>query len=241
MTRITLEEPKAAGYPVVKRTALGQTFNGAVLQAESRDRLKRSDDGTMVPIVKPNGKHSQELVVTCLTMPGTTAPAGLGDTESVPEPGDIVRLILKGKAFGDWIEAKRTLPNGILGVGDVVTQTTTVAQVYDAQGNASGPEVTDQKAVDQAKLKGRSVGIYGPLTLAVNTDDVWQEKAVSVYRSMQERIPVEDEPGLGGSGTASATVTPSNGESLPKGMTPEVWAGLSDDVKAALKEAAAPA
>ena len=61
----------------------------------------------MAPIVKPNGKHAQELVVTCLTLPNTTSPAGLGDDESVPEPGTIVRLILKGKAFGDWIEAKK--------------------------------------------------------------------------------------------------------------------------------------
>ena len=144
MTRITLEDPQTARPPVVKRTAIGQTFNGAVLKVEPRDRLKPGDDGTMQPIVKPNGKHAQELVVTCLTMPGTTSPAGLGDDESVPEPGTIVRLILKGKAFGDWIEAKRSLPGGSIAVGDVVTQTTTVAQVYDASGNASGPEISVQ-------------------------------------------------------------------------------------------------
>lgn len=185
MTRIVLEEARTAGFPVVKRTAIGQVFNGAVLKAESRDRLKRSDDGTMVPIIKPNGNHAQELVVTCLTLPGTTAPVGLGDMEEVPEPGQIVRLILKGKSFGDWIEAKRALPNGTLGVGDVVTQTTTVAQVYDAQGNASGPEVTNQDAVVQAKMKGRSVGIYGPLTLDTpEANSEWTEKAVTAYRTM---------------------------------------------------------
>ncbi|MGE2714215.1 hypothetical protein ACQI4L_09170 [Mycolicibacterium litorale] len=185
MTRITLEEPRAAGYPVVKRTALGQTFNGAVLKAEARDRLKRGDDGSMQPIVKSNGKHAQELVVTCLTLPGTTAPVGLGDDEKVPAAGDIVRLILKGKAFGDWIEAKRSLPNGTVAVGDVVTQTTSVAQVYDAQGNASGGEITDQAAVDQARGRGRSVGIYGPLSLRAPKDgSEWAEKAVAAYRSL---------------------------------------------------------
>lgn len=190
MTRIILEEPRAAGYPVVKRTEIGQTFIGAVLKAEQRDRLKRGDDGTMVPIIKPNGKHSQEMVVTCLTMPGTTAPAGLGDTENVPEPGDIVRLILKGKAFGDWIEGKRALPGGTLGVGDVVTQTTAVAQVYDAQGNPSGPEITRQADVTAARAKGRSVGIYGPLTLAAaESGSEWLAKAVDTYRTLA--TPVE--------------------------------------------------
>jgi hypothetical protein len=184
MTRINLEEPRAAGYPVVKRTALGQTFNGAVIKAESRDRLKRGDDGSMTPIVKPNGNHAQEMVVTCLTLPETTAPAGLGDTEEIPAPGTIVRLILKGKAFGDWIEAKRSLPSGTIAVGDVVTQTTTVAQAYDAQGNASGGEITDQSVVEQARQKGRSVGIYGPLKVRPPKDgSEWTEKAITAYRA----------------------------------------------------------
>jgi len=184
--RITIEEPRAAGYPVVKRTALGQRFNGAVLKSESRDRLKRADDGSMQPIIKPNGKNAQEMVVTCMTLPGTTSLAGIGDDESVPQPGDIVRLILKGKSFGDWIDAKKGLPDGSVAVGDVVSQTTTVAQVYDAQGNASGPETTDQSVVDQARAKGRSVGIYGPLTLRVpdTREEEWTAKAVAAYRSL---------------------------------------------------------
>lgn len=196
MTRISLEEPRAAGSPVVKRTALGQKFVGAVVEAKSRDRLKRGPDGSMTPIVKPNGKHSQELVVTCVTMPGTTAPAGLGEDESVPEPGDIVRLILKGKAFGDWIEAKRDLPGKSLAVGDIVTTTTELAQVYDAQGNTSGGEIRDQALIDQARSRGRSVGIYGPLTLnAADSTSEWVAKAVAAYKAMQQPIPAETPAG----------------------------------------------
>lgn len=192
MTRITLEEPRTPGYPVVKRTSIGETFNGAVIKAESRDRLKRANDGSMQPIVKPNGKHAQELVVTCITLPNTTAPAGIGEDQYIPDPGTIVRLILKGKAFGDWIEAKRQLPNGVISVGDIVTQTTTVAQVYDAQGNPSGGEITDQTAVDQARSRGRSIGIYGPLTLREpKADSEWTDKAVSAYRGTQASIPAE--------------------------------------------------
>jgi hypothetical protein len=189
--RITIEEPRAAGYPVVKRTAIGQQFNGAVLKSESRNRLRRADDGSMQPIVKPNGKPAQEMVVTCMTLPGTTALAGLGDDESVPQPGDIVRLILKGKSFGDWIDAKKTLPNGTVAVGDVVCQVTASAQVYDAQGNPSGPEITDQAQVDQARAKGRSVGIYGPLTLRVPSTDLdeWTAKAIAAYRTLNTAEP----------------------------------------------------
>lgn len=205
--RITIEEPRAAGYPVVKRTALGQQFNGAVLKSESRDRLKRAIDGTMAPIVKPNGKHAQEMVVTCLALPGTTAPAGLGDDESIPEPGEIVRLILKGKSFGDWIDAKKSLPDGAVAVGDVVTQATASAQVYDAQGNASGAEITDQALVDQARAKGRSVGIYGPLTLRVPADgSEWTAKAVTAYRALNQAEVPSATPAVSDSWQPASTI-----------------------------------
>src|SRR4029077_4165176 len=98
---INLEEERKAGLPVVKRTALGQTFNGAIVQVAQRDRLKKDDaTGAMTPILKPNGNARQELVVTCLTLPRTTAPVGLKEDEHQPEEGELVRLILKGKAFG---------------------------------------------------------------------------------------------------------------------------------------------
>jgi hypothetical protein len=218
--RIVLEEPRTGGYPVVKRTELGQTFRGAVIKSESRDRLKRGDDGQMYPIVKPNGKHAQEMVVTCLALPGTTAPAGIGEEESVPEPGDIVRLILKGKAFGDWIESKRGLPNGTVAVGDVVSQTTTSAQVYDAQGNASGPEIVNQEAVVQAKMRGRSVGIYGPLTLCIPDDDSeWTDRAVAAYRSLKEDRPPAEV-------TAPAPEYQAGGPQRPSQITEAAWAAM---------------
>ena len=229
--RINLETPRAAGYPVVKRTALGQTFNGAVLKAESRDRLKRADNGLMEPIIKPNGKHAQELVVTCLTLPGTTSPAGLGDTENVPEPGSIVRLILKGKAFGDWIEAKRSLPDGAVAVGDIVQQHTATAQAYDAMGNPSGPEITDQTLVDQARSKGRSVGIYGPLTLDIpKTGSEWTTKAVAAYQTLQQPAPVERYPAEQYDDDVPLTPPPP-----PPGISAEAWASFPPETQAALR------
>lgn len=188
---IQLEEERKPGLPVVKRTAIGQKFNGAVLRVDQRDRLKKDDTtGAMQPIVKANGKARQELVVTCLTLPGTTAPAGLGDNESVPEPETLVRLILKGKAFGDWIEQKAKLGRGIQ-VGDIVTQVTDRAQVYDAQGNPAGGELTDQAAVT-AVPRGKSVGIYGPITLREpKSGSEWVGKAEAAYRTLAEPIPAE--------------------------------------------------
>jgi hypothetical protein len=188
---IPLEDEFKPGLPVVKRTALGQTFHGAVIRVEQRDRLKRDEvSGTMVPVLKAGGKARQELVVTCLTLPGTNAPVGLGDDEHVPEEEDLVRLILKGKAFSDWIQSKAEL-NRPVQVGDIVTQTTDRAQVYDANGNASGPEITNQAALN-AVPRGRSVGIYGPVTLrAAKENSEWVAKAEDAYHALHEPIVAE--------------------------------------------------
>lgn len=234
-SRINLETPRVAGYPVVKRAALGQTFCGAVLKAESRDRQKKGADGVLRPIPKPNGKHAQELVVTCMTLPGTTAPVGLDDYEGIPKPGDIVRLILTGKAFGDWIDAKKQLPGGAVAVGDLVTQTTTVAIVYKDEGETAGPEITDQAMVDQARAKGRTVGIYGPLTLTINPSQESITQAVAAYKALQEAAPVERFPAeqydeaQNIPGPAGPPPPPP-----PPGITPEAWATFSPETRAAL-------
>lgn len=188
---IQLEEERKPSSPVVKRTALGQVFNGAVLKVDQRDRLKKDDaTGKNVPMLKPDGNARQELVVTCMVLPGTTSPAGIGEVESVPEPEAIVRLILKGKAFGDWIEAKNNLGRGIQ-VGDIVTQKTDRAQVYDAQGNVSGPELTTQEQVDNVP-RTRSVGIYGPVTLRpAKEGSPWVDKAETAYHSLRQPILVD--------------------------------------------------
>jgi len=155
---ITLDEPRGPGTPVVKRTALGQTLVGALVKTQQRDVLKDSQ-----PVLKDNGKARQELVVTLLVMPGTTAPAGIGDTVASPDAGDTVRLILRGKSFADWLEAKRGLGRG-LQVGDVVEQTTDHGQVYSASGTVEGPKLTTQAQVD-AVPRSKSLGIYGPLSI----------------------------------------------------------------------------
>lgn len=188
---IQLEDERKPGLPVVKRTAIGQTFYGAVVLVQPRDRQKRDETTNMMtPILKANGKAKQELVVTCLTLPNSDAPVGLGEDEHIAEESELVRLILKGKAFGDWIETKASLGRPVQ-VGDVITQVTDRAQVYDAQGNPSGSEITDQETVNRVP-RGRSVGIYGPVTLrAPKNGSEWIAKAEEAYHSLRTPLVAE--------------------------------------------------
>lgn len=172
--------------PVVKRQRIGEVFVGAVVRVEQRDRMKKIND-EWKPMLKDNGKARQELVVHCLAMPGTTTVAGIGDNVGVPEPGAEVRLILNGKAFSQWIEARKTHRGGEIGVGDVVVQTVDVAQAYDASGSPKGPELTDQEVIDKIP-RGTSVGFYGPLTLAEPTNDEWVTAAEASYHATRELI-----------------------------------------------------
>lgn len=215
---IKLEDERKPGLPVVKRTALGQTFYGAVVVVQQRDRLKRDErTNEMTPVLKANNKPRQELVVTCLTLPNSTAPVGLGEDEHVAEEAELVRLILKGKAFGDWIETKNSLGRPVQ-VGDIVTQTTDRAQVYDAQGNPSGTEITDQGSLN-AVPRGRSVGIYGPVTLRAPKDgSEWIAKAEDAYHSLRSPVSAEADyqsPPDGGGYPPTAAPTYDDSDSEP--------------------------
>jgi hypothetical protein len=188
---IALESEVKPGLPVVKRTAIGQTFNGAIVKVEQRDRQKKNEQtGAMEPILKGNGKPRQELVLTLLTLPRTDAPVGLADDEHQATEGELVRFILKGKTYSDWIEAKNSLGR-VVNVGDVFTHTTTVAQVYDANGTPVGKELTTQEEVD-AIPRTKTVGIYGPITLrAPKENSPWIAKAEEAYYSLKEPIAAE--------------------------------------------------
>lgn len=167
MTTFLDDDNKRTSTPVVKRQRIGERFVGALVRYEQRDVLKRNErTQEMEKQLKPNGKPRQELVVHCVAMPGTTSPAGLGDDTRVPEPGTIVRLILRGGAFGDWIEARKDHRGGKIAVGDIVTQTVEYAQAWNPDGTTKGGKITDQAQAD-AVPRGTSVGFYGPLTLHV--------------------------------------------------------------------------
>ncbi|WP_395160416.1 hypothetical protein [Ilumatobacter sp.] len=178
---IQLGEQHAAGSPVVKRTALGQNFVGAVINVERRNRTKKDTaTGIIGPLLKADGNPRQELVVKCLVMPGTDSPAGLGDEQGVPEAGETVRLILKGKSFADWIQAERALGRQ-LQVGDCVKQRTNSAQVYDSDGNPKGQLLTTQAELD-AVPRQMTVGVYADLKLVAGEGE-WVDKAEAAYRA----------------------------------------------------------
>lgn len=194
---IQLGEQYTPGYPVVKRTAIGQLFEGAVVNLERRNRTKRGDDGQTITLTKPDGKPRQELVITCLAVSGD-APAGIGDEQGIPDPEDIVRVILKGKAFADFIQAERELGRQ-LQVGDFFKQRTTSAQVYDANGDPKGDLLTTQEQVD-AVPRQATVGIYGELKLEPGSGE-WVDKAEAAYRALTatklssaDTAPVDEEP-----------------------------------------------
>jgi hypothetical protein len=204
---IQLDEPRAPGLPVVKRTAIGEKFVGAIVRFNSRDLIKNG-----APALKSDGKPRQELVVTCVTLPGTTAPAGIGrDTPNhIPQPGELVRLILKGAAFGQWIEAKNSL-GGPLEVGDLVAQVTEHAQRFDADGNPVGSKLTTNDELN-AVPRGQSVGVYGTLAIKKGTDPAVTAQAEAAYHATEERIALGDPDA-----PTDAKATPATAPAAPAG------------------------
>lgn len=177
---------RGPGLPVVKRTAIGQTFVGALVKTEQRDVMK---DGA--PKIKDNGKPQQELVLTLQVMPGTTAPAGIGDSQGIPAPGDLVRMILRGASFGQWIEARKS--HGSLETGDVVEQLTEYGQAYNADGVPVGPKLTTQDQIN-AVPRQQALGIYGSLQLRKPTADEgeWATKADAAHHASTPRTPLDE-------------------------------------------------
>lgn len=189
---ITLEEAGTIRTPVLRRKRIGEEFVGALVRTTQRDVLRRDDaTGTDRPALKANGKPRQELVVTLVTISSTMA-AGLGEDVAVPEPGDIVRSILKGGGFGQWIEA-----NGLLKprqVGDIVTLTSEWGQAYDAHGAPTGDKLTTQAQLD-AVPRERSLGVYGSVAIrrATPAETEWVTAAETAYHDAQPVVVLDDD------------------------------------------------
>lgn len=195
---IQIEESSRASYPVIRNQRIGESCQLAVIRFEQRDRL-RKDPVTSQMVKIPNGfdrdnrpKFKQELVIHGLVMPGGNMHAGISGTVAVPAPGDRVRVILKAKGFGDWIEARKTHRGGRFNVGDVISMSTTHAQAYDQNGAPKGQKIESQ-AVADALPRGVSVGFYGPISLAEGSDIKWIEAAEAAYHADQQaqRQPVQ--------------------------------------------------
>ena len=182
---ITLEDTARTGYPVLRHQLIGEMAQLALIRWEQRDRLMLDHDNQYVRIRNGTGrdgqpKFKQELVVHAIAMPGTTMEVKQGEEFICPAPGDRVRLILKGKAFGNWIEARKTHRNGTLQVGDLIITGTDLAQAYDQTGKPKGQPITNQQEALNIP-RGTTVGFYGPLELAEPTEPQWVEAAEQAY------------------------------------------------------------
>jgi hypothetical protein len=211
---IQLEETRGSGTPVIKHRAIGEKFVGGILKFETRDlmrdgEIQYKDDG-----VTPR----KELVVTVLTKTSTMV-AGIGDDESVPEPGSIVRVILRGGGFGQWIDAKKTLGRGV-NVGDLLYMDTTHAIRYNASTYAQLGRLDTQDQVAEWETSpaniGRkeSLGRYGDLKLraATDTEAGFVVECEQAYHQLAKQgIALEDRPGPFDT-PAAAAPAPSTGD-----------------------------
>lgn len=131
-------------YPVLSQRRIGEEFVGGVIKFERRER--HTKDGETI-YNKKTGKPRYELVVHLLTLRGDMQ-AGLAGEYTTPERGEVVRAILKGGAFGNWIEAQNALPRG-LQVGDMVYMNTDKAVRYVETDPKAA--LTTQAEVDEYK------------------------------------------------------------------------------------------
>lgn len=177
---VAQETPGAATFPVVRRAAIGERFVGAYIMHKQRPILK---DGKEV-INKTTGKPRHEMIVHALVMPGNTITVGNSENFTTPEAGDVVRLILKGKAFGQWIDGLKAM-QGVQRAGDIIEMTVDQAQAYDADGNVKGPVISTQAEADKVP-RGVTLGFYGPLTLRACTpaEMDWVTKADEAYATI---------------------------------------------------------
>ncbi len=178
---IELNDPNArVSTPVLKHRRIGETCAAMLLDTpEQRDQLKENPaTKQMEPIPNGRGGNKKELVVRLLYVAGdmTAGP----ETEPVtPQPGDEVRLILKGKSYGEWIDADKALPGRR--VGDIITISTTHGQTYDANGRAT--QVLNTQAEVDAVPRGVIMGLYGPLGIrrALPEEAAWVTKAEEIH------------------------------------------------------------
>ena len=189
-------------YPIIKHQRIGESCKLAVIRWEQRDRL-RKDPGTQQMEKIPNGvdrnkrpKFKQELVIQAVAISGDMV-AAIGDSSGVPAPGDRVRVILKAKGFGDWIEKRKAHRGGKFKVGDVLVMSTDKAQQYDQNGTPKGAEIKTQADAD-ALPRNTTLGFYGTIALAPGQEVAWIEAAETAYREdenaerQKRAIPLAD-------------------------------------------------
>lgn len=178
---IELQDSGVSSTPVIKAQRIGETARVALVRWEQRKMMKEGAE-----VLNPRtGKPRNELVIHGLALPGFTALAGIGDRQEVPAPGEPVRFILRGKGYGQWIDARKTHRGGKLCVGDVVSRTIDHAQAYNADGSPKAGQIKTQEEADKLP-RSTTVGFYGELQLSTPDDEAWVQRAEAAYKAWQD-------------------------------------------------------
>ncbi len=149
---IHLDNPTSTRPPVLSTRGFGLRGVGMIVDKEQRARKDQKGD----PILSKLGRPTYEEVLTVTVLEGTTGTITDGHDERVPKPGELVRLIFKGPAYAELIDARKRV-GGNTQVGDVVTVTTTSATTWRGAGDMADRNVTDPDVVRRARDKSWSV------------------------------------------------------------------------------------
>lgn len=208
---ITLEEPRATGnaIPVINHRSISRDeFVGGILKFQQRQQT----DAEKKPKFKDNGKPAYELVVWLLTR-SSTMEAGIGGEDRVPERGEVVRAILKGKTFGRWIDEKDKLGRGIQ-VGDLFRLTTDIGISYRGKTALNefktDDEIAEFKQTREWVDRKVTLGMYGPVQIkpAGDADAAFVVECEQAYHQLaKEVIRLDDDPFPGPASSQAAPST----------------------------------
>lgn len=213
-----IEERGPAGLPIVKFREIGQTFIGALVDAETRQQMNFKNGKADGLAFKDDGKPAMEKILYLLVMPGTTAMQSSDDDPSGYAPLEVkslVRVILKGFKWGQYIDARNETP-GLKGekTGDIFTCT---YKNGSKMNKAGGRDELHTEAEIAAQPREVIVGKDMVITLArpgAHQDAVID--ACNNARTARKAQPVGDEVAPG----AAAAAAPAVDEAAMARLTP---------------------
>jgi len=219
MERTAIGQQGAAGAPIMKQRVIGEVFYGSIIKDEMRQQTDM--EGNLRWKDEAKTKPARELVVHLLAIKGDMQ-AAIGGESSVPEPGEKVRVILRGGGWGAWIDATKVYGSTVLW-GDVLRMTTTHATRY----NSGGTELGDLKTNDEVMAwkqspanteRKESIGFRGDVAFAAGDSLVELESAGSEPRAAASANTDPFEPAA--PAAAQAVADHFGGAAVPAGEQP---------------------
>lgn len=208
-----IEQRGPAGLPIAKLRTIGETFIGALVDAETRQQVKWKDNKPDGPAFKKDGvTPAMERILYVLVQPGTTAERGDDDAPSGYAPlevGTLARVILKGFKWGQYIDA-RNADFGIKGekTGDIITIAYTHAS-YTHPRTGARIELYTEADIDQVH---RDIVIGKDWSVQVARPGPHQDAVIDACneaRAARKTQDIGDEVGPGPAPAAAPTVASS--------------------------------